>query len=98
MGERGRRDRRRRPIPQPARDGVAGERHAATAAISWVQKGQRVAPTWTSERHNGHLPVRGSGVGSVRIRVRIAFIGLITAKKMTAAMIRNEINALRKAP
>src|SRR5918995_2307325 len=79
-------------------DSAYSPRHAATVAISWVQNGQRVAPTWTSERQNGHLPVRGSGVGSVRIRVMMAFIGLTTAKKMTVAMIRNPITELRKAP
>jgi hypothetical protein len=60
--------------------------------------GQLLGPTWTSARHNGHFPVSGTGVGSVHILVRIAFIGLITAKKMTVAVIRNAITAPRKAP
>lgn len=71
---------------------------STNGSISWVQNGQRVAPTWISERQCGHLRVSGSGVGTLRIRVMIAFIGLTTAKKITAAIIRNDIYALRKAP
>jgi hypothetical protein len=41
---------------------------AAAGVSSEVQNGQRRAPTWISDRQAGHLAVKGSGLGSVRIR------------------------------
>jgi hypothetical protein len=48
--------------------------------------------------HSGHSRVGTSTGVSVRRRAISAFTGFTTRKKITAAMIRNEISALMKAP
>jgi hypothetical protein len=62
-----------------------------------VSTAQRRAPSGISLMHSGHFWVGSSAVPGFR-RASSAFTGLTTRKKITAAMIRNEITALMNAP
>ena len=59
---------------------------------------QRVAPIGTSLRQNGQFMVVGSAGGSVRRRAISMLIGLMTKKKIAAAVSTNVINAVMNAP
>ena len=71
---------------------------AGTGVTCEVQNAHRVAAMGMSLRHSGQARVSTSTAVSGWKRFMSRLTGLMTKKKMTAAMMRNAISALMNAP